>query len=365
VEGKYVVDFFELRMGNIVFQRRYGFDNVETAGLQGVAESWTDKAPAVMCYPPAEGLEAKLSPSRLIDLGGLRTVEVELKSGWNEIRRGAIRLKPATAGLRLLVAEASVVRGTLDTEKNTASGHIEFENLLRNSDVTLSIPYRVDGSHSTLSTRVEVLYETAHGQFTYSSTSTILSTLPVSVNVQDIFKDDVLFSKFTVSPSMMIPIRVLDCEMAGPEAYEVTSGMRGGEVFDVFPKQPASLLYKIQQRNENSASAPRNLRLTIEFACITEECLNVLQGRFTQDLLASPFRALARLLLPHFLQTFRAQWTAKDLEVLGLVREIGMLPWERFQWGAVTASIGGELEKQVGDWLLKWHKVRTPKSQHI
>ncbi|KAL1955541.1 hypothetical protein VTO42DRAFT_8420 [Malbranchea cinnamomea] len=364
VQGKYLVDHIEMDMGNIVFIRRYRFENAELASLQGIIDdAAADRPPpSVICYPPADAFEAKISPSSLIDLGEHRTVEVELKSGWNDISRGAIKLKPATAGLRLLIADVCVVSGSMNLRKDgTTTGQIEFEKFPPHSHATLRVPYTVEGSHNTLFIRLDVSYETAHGYFTYSTTSWVMSTLPVSVNVQDIFKDDVLFSKFMVSPAMMIPIRVVGCQIESPPAFEVQSGMQDGEIFDVFPKQPASLVYRIRQREDEasmtSESSPRSLRLTIEFTCVNEECLMALEDRLTADLATTSFRGLTRLLLPHLLTTLSTQWTARDLETIGLTREIEIFPFERFRWGAVMGAIGGELEKEVTQWLVAWHKA--------
>ena len=362
VQGKYIVDHLEMRMGNVVFIRNYRFESAEPSSLQGIIDDRaTDTPPPfVLCYPPAEGLEAKISPSSLIDLGEYRTMEVQLKSGWNDISKGSIKLKPATAGLRLLVSNVSVVNSDINLRKDsTTTGHLEFENLPPNSHVTLRVPYTVEGTHNTLFTRVDVSYKTSHGLFSFTTTSWAMATLPVSVNVQDIFKDDILFSKFMVSPAMMIPIRVLGCQMESPSAYDVQSGVREGESFDVFPKQPASLLYKIKQRDEEVSSwePSRALRLNIEFACVNEECLAMLEQRFTADLAASPFRRFTRLLLPHLLTTLSTQWTARDLETIGLTREIDIFTFGRFKWGNVTRAIGGELEREITEWLMAWHKV--------
>ena len=350
-------------MGNVVFVRSYIFENAEPSSLQGIIDDRAADTPPpyVLCYPPAEGLEAMISPSSLIDLGEYRTMEFKLRSGWNDISRGSIKLKPATAGLRLLVANVSVVSGDINLRKDSmTTGQLEFDDLPSNSHVTLRVPYTVEGSHNTLFTRVDISYETSHGQFSYTRTSWVMATLPVSVNVQDIFKDDVLFSKFMVSPAMMIPIRVLGCQMESPSTYDVQSGVREGEVFDVFPKQPASLLYKIRQREDEAAlstESSRALRLNIDFACVNEECLALLEEKFKADLAASPFREFTRLLMPHLLTTLSTQWTARDLETIGLTREIDLVSFVRFKWGNVTRAIGGELEREIMEWLMEWHKV--------
>ncbi|KAI1945525.1 hypothetical protein LOZ57_004212 [Ophidiomyces ophidiicola] len=362
VQGKYFVDRIDLYIKNIVFSYNPNGGNTSpTTYKKLLVEEATDEdpRPAVICYQRAGGFDAKISHSCLIDLSGRRSIEVEFNSGSNAITHGVIRLKPATAGLRLLIAEAEVVNGSIELGENDNPGQIHFCKLGPSSSAVLSIPYTVEGSKASLIIRLEVEYETEKGDFLFLTSKSVLTTLPVSVNVQDVFKDTVLFSRFTISPAMMIPLRVFDCQMSEGQAFDIESGMEAGEIFDIFPKQPASLVYKIVPKESTvSTSKPgsRSLRLSIDFTCVNEECLTVLERQFSQDLDDSPFSQLRCLLLPHLLESFSLQWTAEILEQAGLLREIDVLPYERIQWPSITRTLGNDLERQVVLWLKAWHK---------
>ncbi|PGH07996.1 hypothetical protein GX51_01436 [Blastomyces parvus] len=361
VHGKYLVDRIEVRVGNFVFVQHYGSPPPFPPGLPEPAADESDEEderPFVFCYPPAKGLQAKISPPYHINLSELRTIEIGLKSGWNNILKGVLRVKPATAGLRLRITEASIVDGSIKLAENAESGQIDFADFGPNSTARLSIPYTVEDDQTSLSARLEVIYDTPDGQFSYFSATSIISTLPVSVNVQDIFKDDSLMSRFTISPAMVTPLRILNCKIPSSEVYEVQSSIRCWEVLDVFPRQPASLLYKITPREDKPLEADaskRSLALTIDFACLDEECLHAIEDRFVRDIGSSKFEQLARLLTPRLLDAFRSAWSANDLETISLTREIDMLPYERVQWEAVTGSLGGKFGKEVVSWLKDWH----------
>ncbi|QSS60330.1 TMEM1 family protein [Histoplasma capsulatum] len=365
VHGKYMVDCIEVRIRNITFVQQYGLPSSFPAGLQQPnADDSDDEAerPFVFCYPPARGLQAEVSPPYRINLSELRTIEIGLKSGWNDILKGALRVKPATAGLRLHIAEVSIVDGDLKLAGNAESGQIDFTSFGPNSSARLSIPYTIEDDQTTLSARLEVVYETADCQFSYFSATSIISTLPVSVNVQDIFKDDSLISRFTISPAMATPLRILNCKIPSSEVYEVQPSIHRGQVLDCFPRQSASVLYKIIPRGEKALEADaskRSLALTIDFTCLDEECLSVIENRFVQDIGASKFAQLARLLTPHLLEAFRREWTANDMEIISLIREIDILSYERVQWETVTNSLGGKLGKEVVSWLKEWHTQHT------
>ncbi|KMU75010.1 transmembrane protein 1 [Coccidioides immitis RMSCC 3703] len=360
-QGEYFVDRIELRVGNIIFSHGASTEDSLSPTYKDLSnrESADENIrTSIICYPRAAGIEAKISHPSLIDLGGRRSIEIDLTSGSNRINNGVIRLKPATAGLRLLVSEMEIVNGFIKFRQNATSGHIEFSEFGPDASTTLGIPYTVEGSQSTLIIRLEIEYQTDNGKFLYLTAKSVLTTLPVSVNVQDVFMHDALFSRFTISPAMMIPLKVFDCQMPGTQSFSVQSSMLPGEIFDVFPKQPASLLYKIKPEGKSKERGSRALRLTVDFTCLNEECLATLENQFKKDLEKSPFSHLRCLLLPHLLGAFSSQWTADSLEKIGLLREIDVFPYERMQWQAVTRTLGRGLEQQVTEWLTLWHKQR-------
>ena len=356
-----MVDSIVVRIGRVLFVQSNANQDPIAAGLRDASESpgAVQQLQYVFCFPPPNGLEAKVSPPHHIDLDELRTVELELQSGWNNIKNAVVRIRPATAGLRLRLADATLVNGNLTVCEDTDSGDIEFENLKPRSCARFKIPYTQEDNQSTLTTRLEVDYETDHGKFTYLATNSVNSTLPISVNVQDMFKDEVLFSRFTVSPAMMTPLRILGCAIPSSDLYEVESSYDESMELDVFPKQPASLLYKIIQREGTSqAVTKRNpLALTIEFTCLDEACLAVIEARFRQDLEDSPFKGLSGLLVPHLLEAFRARWSAGDLEVVGLIREVEILSYQSVRWGSITELLTEDLRTGTERWLSEWHQV--------
>ncbi|EFE41602.1 TMEM1 family protein, putative [Trichophyton verrucosum HKI 0517] len=364
VHGKYYVDRIEMRAGNITFTQDYDNQVAASHILQDTtSKSLTSEAerPYVVCFPAVDAFVGKVSQSRSINLVGHRSLDIELSSGWNDISTGCLRLRPATAGLRLIISESSLIEGALTLCEEIKGGRICFTSFARASTATLRVPYSMEGTQTSLSVSVEAEYETPKGQFEYISSSSVVSTLPVSVNVQDLFQDEQLFSRFSISPGMLIPIRVFSCEMKSSGKYDVQTSVQEGEIMDVFPKQPASLLYKIRPRDDfqpdKDSGSTRPLSLSIEFACLNEECLSVLEDRFTKDVEASPFAGMKQLLVP-FLQTaFSAIWTAHTLETIGLTREIEVYSYERMQWREAVESMDGDTQTHLVQWLREWHNT--------
>ena len=249
----------------------------------------------------------------------------------------------------------------MNITSNVETGNIEFSQFGPEAFVRFRIPYTVEENHSVLFARAEVKYETDHGQFSYSSLHSIVTSLQISVNVQDIFKDDVLFSRFTISPAMLVPLRILKFNIPDTDGYDVQSSMQGPVALDVFPKQPASLLYKIKPRTNGEAKGP--LRLSIEYTCMDDECLNSVKQQFKADIEGSKFRPLSSLLTSHIVEAFRRQLSTSDMEVIGLIREVETLSYQSVRWDNLLTALKGSVDG-LKDWLKEWHNVRSLNSLH-
>jgi hypothetical protein len=353
-----------MKSGNIIFSFNSGNNSALPVGFRETDEDEaTDRRPYIYCYPPAEGLQAKVVSPHLINLEAMRTLELELNSGRNDIKAGIIRVRPATAGLRLRISEVEVVDGEIDVTPNIDAGTIEFTQLPAQTFIRLRIPYTVEETFTNLSARAEVSYETDNGKFAFSTAHSIVATLPISVNVQDIFKDELLFSRFTISPAMLIPLRITNCSLPSSDSYSVQTSIKGPVAMDVFPKQPASLLYKIRPSGLVSATtgpgAPRSLRLRVDFTCVDDECLDVVEKLFLSAIESSPFSQYATLLTSHIVSSFRTQLSTSDMEVIGLVREVEMLPYQSVQWEELLGALK-ERTEDVRQWLTSWHEVSFP-----
>ncbi|KAJ6145494.1 hypothetical protein N7470_009389 [Penicillium chermesinum] len=355
LQGKYYVDRVEMKTDNLLFIFNSGQHSGLPVGFQETVESEdADPQPHILCYPPSDGLQATVVSPHLINLESMRTLELELNSGRNDIQRGTIRVRPATAGLRLRTAETEVVDGELNISANNESGAIEFTQLPPKSFVRLRIPYTVEEAFTTLSARTEVSYETGQGKFSFSAVHSVVATLPISVNVQDIFKDDVLFSRFTVSPAMLIPLRIAQCSLPSSESYDVQSTLSGPVTLDVFPKQPASLLYKIRPRSSAATASGRSLRLRVDFTCVNDECIDAIEKCFTTAIRSSPYHQYATLLTSHVVNSFRNQLSTADMEVIGLLREVEMLPYKSVRWEELLGGLRDRTD-DVRKWLAAWH----------
>jgi hypothetical protein len=359
VRGKYLVEKIEILSQNIHFSQ----DEISQALLPrefrdvaGFDTSNLDKPLIVFCYPCSNGVQVQVRPPSRIYLAESRSFEIEIQSGWNNIYRAVLNIRSGTAGLRIKLADAKIIDGKAEIQGVPQPGTIEFSDLEASTVAKFKIPYGLENDSSSLNFRLELTYSTDKGDFIYLMTTSIPSILPVSVNAQDMFRDTALFSRFTVVPATLVPLRVLDCHIDSSDTYEVIPAMTEATIMDIFPRQPASLLYKFVRRNSpKSATSP--LALTMTFRCLDEEALWTIEDRFLRAIADSGFKQFSQLLVPRLLATFRTSMTATDLETIGLVREVETPSFEDVRWDSTLQGLRRSLQNNLKQWLKSWHQV--------
>jgi trafficking protein particle complex subunit 10 len=363
VSGWYAMDSLQTKVGNIVFLEDY-IALRQSAAFRDQPKASLHAALRFFVYPPERSLQAEAAPAPYLHLAQPRSLLVEMKTGWNEIQSCTFSMKSGTAGLRLRLHEAKIDSDDGSGKRSLAGSGDEAQAVIladcsADSNYKLLIPYTIETADvPVINAKLDVEYFTAKGKFVYASFVTVNTILPISVNVQDIFKEHALFSRFTISPSTLVPLRLLKCDMQGsPGVYSIESDTDVQGAMDVFPKQPASLMYKFTRQQSSSSlenpGAP--LALSVKFSCLDETVLKAMERRFIKSITASPIAALVQPLCAHLLLTFRSQWSAQDLEVIGLCHEIEVWPYEDLGWEAVLTGFDIHTRDLARTCLKEWH----------
>ncbi|KAF7507617.1 hypothetical protein GJ744_010287 [Endocarpon pusillum] len=360
--GWYAIDKLELKIGNILFIENY---KDMFSALVDQPKLNHHRLLRFFIYPPFRSLQATACPAHYLHLAQPRSMQIEMKTGWNEIQACTLSMKSGTPGLRLRLHDAKV-QAANGLETPSLTGHRESTQAIQvthcpaDSEYKFLIPYTVENADiPVISARLDIEYSTAKGNFLYSSVVAINTILPVSVNVQDLFKENALFSRFTISPATLVPLRLWRYEMqSSEETYSIESHADNEDAMDVFPKQPASLIYKVTrlQPTSVSRSGETPLALSVKFSCLDEVVLKVIEQHFIASVTAGPVASLAQPLCAHLLSTFRSQWSALDLEVICLCHEIEIWPFEDLCWEAVLKGFDIKTSGLAKTWLQEWHQ---------
>jgi trafficking protein particle complex subunit 10 len=322
----------------------------------------------IVLFPRPSGLHAKLGLPKLIHLEKKRAIEIEISSGWNDITYGELRLRAAKAGLRLHTADAEMVDDPLvEIVDKTKPGIITFGDFPPHYSAKFRIPYQLDNDLNDLSIKLEVEYTTEKGNFLFASTPEVSIALPLGVNVQDIFKQKALFSKFTVSSSTNVPIRIKKSTLEGSDLYEASTGNDETNPLLVFSKQSASFIYKITRRksiDKSKKDAKKPLGLLIEYRLVDEEIQDAIESVFKTSIEKASLQEFTHLLLPVIINSFMKK-TLPQFEKIALLGEVAIEPFDIGQWGDPLLGIPDKHKDKVIAWLKEWHQTNATIPLHV
>lgn len=320
------------------------------------------KKARVQCFPRAEALDARVYLSHFIHIDKPRHIEICCSTGANEVKRAEIRLKAASAGLRLRTAEVSLESEDGVIENSQKPGIITIGAMPANSSIILKIPYDMETILQDLTVKTEIDYHTAIGQFQYFSSFTIPVELPLDVNVHDHFKAKSLFSKFNIKTANQVPLELLDVELEGSDEFDVHAPQRSKKPLHIFSRQPVAVTYNIVKKTSNpedlaQTKSTGNLALAVEYRCLNEDVLDRLRIHFAMAVKDSPVAHLSRLLLAAFTDRAERKVIPYQYEKIALLEKVDMGVYEEMDWAEFIESLSQSVRDETRSWLQGWLKV--------
>ncbi|KFY31145.1 hypothetical protein V493_01355 [Pseudogymnoascus sp. VKM F-4281 (FW-2241)] len=325
------------------------------------------KCPRIRLYQRADSFDVKLAASQNLHLDRQRALEITFSSGWNDVASGEIHVRAATAGLRLQTAETKVLDGELEIMKKSSPGVIRFGALPANSTVKLSLPFSLEQETSNLALKVEMSYTVGKEVFFLACSPTILVLLPLGVNVQDVFKRKALFSKFTISSATTNPLRLLSSSLSESDIYEACSGDEFMDSVVIYPRQSASLLYRINRRKAPLIPAGgkkkqvSSLQLKLHYICLEEEIDNAVISAITSSLKDTELYQYTRLIVPAILSVLHSRLSSFDLERAALLGELLTSILLDTNWAAHFSGLHTppqqttDVPAQIATWIRAFH----------
>lgn len=320
--------------------------------------------PRFFIWPAQRSLEARVKHSSYINLELPRSIIVELSNGENDVSQGKLLLRAASAGLRLHTAKALVDKGEFKIINKTLPGTITFDEFPVGTKASIRVPYSVENDLKDIDVRLEVTYTTSEGDFTYACNSKVSILLPLAINVQDIFKKNALFSRFTIGTANSVPLRIFNCHLEGNETFSVNSPALTGVELDVFDLQPLSFISRIQKRLDRqngigkSEAQKRRLYLQIQFRCLDEEICVTAENIFCAALRRSPLQVYSRILKPLLSTTLRKSFSIQRLEAGIMQREYHLGKFDEREWESQLSGLAIQQRRLLVVWLKTWHEVR-------
>ena len=334
------------------------------------------KCPRLLLYRHPDTFDVKLFPSRYLHLDRSRFLEIELSSGWNDVSSGELHVRAATAGLRLQTSDVKVVDNELQVSKRSEAGIMRFGALQPESKVKILVPFNLENDVNDISLKLEISYTTDKGTFFFANNPSISIILPLGVNVQDVFKHKALFSKFTISSATSNPLRLLKSKLEQSDTFEARNGGELPNPVVIFPRQPASLLYKITrcttQKVQSSTSGTRkkdrsSLSLIIHYVCLEEEIENAVTSELSEALAETPLHKYKRLIIPTLILQLHTRLSPYILERAALTGELSTSILSGINWREFFSGLGrrGGQEEDIASLISRWIQTWCEERPHL
>lgn len=331
IPGAYTIESCVLKAGKIVMH----FDRESASALFKKAQ--------FSIYQRAEALDLMVVASKHTSFGRDNCLDIQLHTGWNDVNKCEVRVKPSTGGMRLLTTEAKVVDSDITFSKAPEAGVFQFDAVPPNTCVTVRFPYSVELDLGDVFAKVEATYTTKSGEsFHFAKSCTVPVSLALAANVQDVFKHNALFSRFTVSTASASPLRLYKSELLGTELFESSFGAPPGNAVTIFAKQPANLLYKIQPKpgaKSNKISA-RTMVIKLYYSTLESEVEHLISESITAALSEKSLLPYLRVVRAALSSEIKASVRPHDLERAVLLGEVSTAFLASVTWSKHFDGLG-------------------------
>ena len=368
IPGTYEIDRIRLASGNLVFQ----FDREPSSHPDSRSASIL-RRPRVTLYPRAGAFDVRLSAARHIQLDKDNSLDLEILSGWNDISNCDLRIRAATGGLRLLISEAQTIGSIQPLSRAAETGTVSLKAIPAGASVKIRFPFSVEQDVMSVSVRVEASYTTSKGTFTFCKAPSANVALALSVNVQDVFKHKALFSRFTVSTASTSPLRLFKSELLDSELFDSHFGVAPSNTLTIFPKQPASLLYKITRKPASKVGpkTQKKMYMRLSYSVLQDEIDLLMEKSILAALKGTPLHEYSRVMANHILHRVQTKLSAIDLERAALLQSLPTAFMSSIAWEKEFASFGKaedgslistHMAQFMSDWLKAHPKLPLPMS---
>jgi trafficking protein particle complex subunit 10 len=357
--GTWEMDTVKLTAGNIsLFHERKPFQAASQQDSSALL-----RKPTIHLFHRANSLDVVLSAGRHTQLDKNNTLDLELSTGWNDVTHAEVRIKSATGGLRLLMAEAETVASPHGADvSHPEGGMFVLRKLGSEVKVIVRFPFSTETEIPSVAVKVEVVYDTPRGRFTFAKTPTVAVGLALGVNVQDVFMHGALFSRFTVSTAAGGPLRLHGSELIESDLFSSDEGyglehVEDGEGVMVFAKQPATLLYRIARKpapRQASGNMQKTMYLKLFYSVLQDEVEALLIEEVTTALRETKLVDYAAVIADCLRDELRQSSTPTELERTALLSEVSTSFVEEVQWERHLAGLGKDVSAAAGAFLKAW-----------
>lgn len=322
-----------------------------------------------MLFQRKSAFDFTMSATKQTSLDKNNSIDLVIHTGWNSLKSCEIRVKPATGGLRFLTTEAAFVDSSMQFAKPPEAGVFHFDAIEANKAVTIRFPYSVEQDVADILAKIEATYVTdADETFSLAKSLVVHVALALGVNVQDVFKHEALFSRFNVSTASASPLRLYKSELLKSDLFDSVFGVPSSSPVFIFPKQPASLLYKVKRipgAKPSKKGGGRTMYLKLDYTSLEAEMEELVRRSLTEALETTALTQYTKHVVATAWRELKSKMVPRDLEQATLMGEIMTTSLRDVVWERHFAGIGGapgvgeRAAQELSAFLRSWQKANS------
>ncbi|KAL7935493.1 trafficking protein particle complex subunit 10 [Trichoderma chlorosporum] len=360
--GQYKIDRFVLSAKNLVLH----FERDISASISATADIF--RHAEVMLFQRTSAFDVVMSATKQTSLDKNNSLDLVIHTGWNSLKKCEVRVKPATGGLRFLTTEAAFVGSSVEFAKPPEAGVFHFDAIAADTAVTIRFPYSVEQDVADIYAKIEATYVTeADETFHLTKSLAVHIALALGVNVQDVFKHQALFSRFNVSTASSSPLRLYKSELLSSDLFDSVFGVPPANPVFIFPKQPASLMFKVKRIPgvKPMPKGGRTLYLKIDYTLLEVEMEELIKRSLNEALETTPLKQYSKYVVGTAWREFKAKMQPRDLEQATLLGEMAITSLKDVAWEKHFAGIGGapgvgeQAAQGLSAFLRTWQKANS------
>ncbi|KAI6045646.1 trafficking protein particle complex subunit 10 [Pisolithus marmoratus] len=204
----------------------------------GAGDAWTPRKHAVPVHLPhhSESLDVQLCLPPSTALGTTPKLHLVISSGRNDLATASVRLS-GPAGITFDFMNSQLHSNGVG-EIDVSEDGISIFNVPCKSNMIISVP------HSDI-TRFRAIVRDPTLERTLRTSRIVTVALPIAVNVEDFFRGERLFSRFTISTTTQQHVRISSARLLMPLAAQ--EGIKYLEVVQVIPSWSVKLPNLLQR----------------------------------------------------------------------------------------------------------------------
>ncbi|KAG8757193.1 hypothetical protein FRC14_002285 [Serendipita sp. 396] len=231
--------------------------------------------------PDEDALNIKLALPRSIQWDADPAVMLELHTGRNVLQDVTINITSPT-GVKFKLGDAELLEDSLGNSSSTSflaeSSQVSLKNLKSQQVISFSIPHSAPPAGGVLLATIAASYQAIdivsampQPRRKLRALKKISTAVPLQVSVMDSFRGKTLISKFTVSATTHLQVRILDTRLEGGNGLRISAPLKTSRRVPmiVTPQRQAHFLYELT--SEKARYERETLYLHVLYRTLREE----------------------------------------------------------------------------------------------